>query len=68
MTEITVTEAAARYGVPEATLRVFCERGCSEGQRLMDPIAGVRDGVLYVQDDERLAGVVEKIRRGRARG
>lgn len=65
MTEITVTEAAAKYGIPEATLRVFAERGCSPAQRLMDPITGYRDGVLYVQDDQFLERLVVKIRAGR---
>lgn len=65
MTEITVTAAAEKYGVPEPTLRAFCERGCSEGQRLSDPLSGVRDGTLYVQDDARLARVVARIIAGR---
>lgn len=65
MIELTIAAAAAKYQVPEATLCAFAARGCSNQQRLMDPISGVREGVMLVQDDSRLARVVEKIRRGR---
>lgn len=65
MDELTIAAAAAKYHVPEATLHAFAARGCSDQQRLMDPLSGMREGVMMVQDDARLAAIVEKIRAGR---
>ncbi len=53
--EITIEEAASRYGVPVETIRAFVRR-----DYLHDPIGSE----THVYDDDKLARLVAKYQRG----